>query len=104
MKTSIITEFVKFQVLETMTQEQFLEKAEQMISGFLAKQPGFRNAELIKDLKENSWCFILRYDSIEQVNHIVEKLRESKEFEDFKKGLITGSLQVSFSSQLQTWE
>ena len=42
MKATIITEFVKFKVLETTTDEQLISKADININGFHKKQDGER--------------------------------------------------------------
>jgi hypothetical protein len=46
MKNTMITEFVKFDLLQTTTEEQLLNKAD-LINEFLQKQDGFIDVELV---------------------------------------------------------
>jgi hypothetical protein len=103
MKDSIITEFVNFRVLETTTDEQLLSKADTFINDFLKKQDGFADAELVKDVEGNARCFIIHYESFEKVKAIVEKMRNCKEFDEFKSVIVPGSISVTFNHQIRKW-
>ena len=103
MKATIITEFVKFKVLETTTDEQLISTADININGFHKKQDGFINAELVKDIKENAWCFIFHYKSLEKIKVIGEKMRNSKEFGEFIPLIVSGSISATFYNQLRKW-
>ena len=100
MKT-IITEFVNFKVLETITDEQLIEKADRFIDDFMKKQDGYVNAELVKSTEGDKRCMIIRYVSFEKVKAIVEKLPGCKEFNEFKQLIIPGSIAVTFNPQLK---
>ena len=91
MKETIITELVKFKVLETTTEEQLISKVD-ILNDFQKKQDGFIDAELVKDVKENAWCIIYHYENFEKVQAIGEKLRSSKVFEEFNSLIVPGSL------------
>jgi ABC-type uncharacterized transport system substrate-binding protein len=102
MKTSMITEFVKFQVLESTSDEQLLSSAD-ILNDFQKKQDGFIDAEVVKNVAENAWCFVYHYESMEKVKAIGEKLRSSKVFDVFMPLIVPGSLNVTFHQQLRTW-
>jgi hypothetical protein len=102
MKDTIITEFVKFKVLETTTDEQLTAKAD-ILNDFQKKQDGFIDAELVKDVNENAWCFIYHYESLEKVKAIGEKMRNSKVFDEFIPLIKQGSLIVTFNQRLREW-
>jgi len=102
MKT-IITEFVKFKVLETTTEEQLLSKADSNINGFHRRQDGFIDAELVKCVEGQSWCYIFHYQSLEKIKAIGEKMRSSKEFGEFIPLIVPESITVSFYHQLRKW-
>jgi len=102
MKTTIITEFVKFKVLDTTTDEELMSKAD-IFNDFQEKQDGFIDAELVKDVKENSWYFIYHYGSLEKVRIIGEKLRESKMFDELMPLLDSESVSITLYNQLKTW-
>jgi len=102
MKATMITELVKFKVLETITDEQLELKAD-ILNEFQKKQDGFIDAELLKDVKENAWCIIYHYESFEKVQAIGEKLRASKEFDEFISLIFPGSLSMSFYHQVSKW-
>jgi hypothetical protein len=103
MKTTIITEFVNFKMLETTNDDQLIKIAEELINGFLKKQDGFMDAEMVKNISENVWCFIIHYQSMENIKTIVEKMRNSKEFEEFKLLIVPGSIGATFNMQLTKW-
>ena len=103
MKTTMITEFVNFRGLETTTEEQLLSKADVFINGFLKKQDGFVDAELVKDDEGDAQCFIIRYESFEMVKAIVGKMGNCKEFDEFKSVIVPGSIGVTFHQQLRVW-
>jgi hypothetical protein len=103
MKNSIITEFVNFKVLETTTDEQLLSTSDNSINGFHKKQDGFIDVELVKGIKENTWCYIFHYESLEKIKAVGEKMRNSKEFAEFIPLIIPGSINVTFFNQLRKW-
>jgi hypothetical protein len=99
---AIITEFVKFKVLETTTQEQLIAKAN-ILNAFQEKQDGFIDAELVKGVTENEWYFVYHYENMEKVKAIGEKMRNSKVLDEFAPLTVPGSLGVSFYQQLKMW-
>ncbi len=101
MKT-IITELVKFKVLETTTDEQLISKAD-ILNEFQKKQDGFIDAELVKDIKEGEWYLIYHYENMEKVKVIGEKMRSSKIFDEFIPLTFPGSLSVNFYQKLKEW-
>jgi hypothetical protein len=102
MKTTIITEFVKIEVLQTTTDEQIIEKAD-IINGFLQKQDGFIDSELVKALEVNTWYFIYHIENMEKLRAVGEKLRSSKLFDHLAPLLVAGSMSVSFFCQIKRW-
>lgn len=104
MKNTIISEFVKVKALQTTTDEQLLSKADVFITNFLQKQDGFMEAQLEKNMEGNEWCFIIYYESMEKVRVVVEKIRNSKEFDDFRALLVPGSISVGFNLQIKKWK
>ena len=101
MKT-MITEFVEIRSLETTTDEQFLAKAE-VLNDFLKMQDGYVDAELLKGIEGNIWRFIFHFESMEKVKSIGEKMRNSKEFDDFKTLIVPGSIVVTFYRRERKW-
>lgn len=99
MKTTI-TEFVQINVLETVTDEQFLEKAEKL-NDFLKEQDGYIDSELVKATEGNNRRFIFHFESMEKVKAIGEKMRASSEFTEFKS--VIGSFGVTFFQQVRKW-
>jgi ABC-type uncharacterized transport system substrate-binding protein len=98
----MITEFVKFQALETTTQEQLISKID-ILNDFQKKQDGYLDAELVKDIKENFWYIIYHYENFEKVKIIGEKLRSNNLFDEFTPLLVQGSLQVTFHQNVKKW-
>jgi hypothetical protein len=98
----VITEFVQVKVLETATDEQLLAKAD-VLNDFLKNQDGYLDSELIKGIEGNTWFFIFHYISMEKVRVIAEKMRNSKEFEEFKILLVPASISVTFFNQMRKW-
>jgi hypothetical protein len=98
----VITEFVQVKVLETTTDEQLLAKAD-VLNDFLKNHNGYLDSELIKGIEGNTWVFIFHYISMEKVRIIAEKMRNSKEFEEFKILIVPASISVTFFNQMRKW-
>lgn len=99
----MVTELVKISVLEATTDEQLISKADIFINDFQKKQDGFIDVDLVKDIKENEWCFVFHYENMEKVNAIGEKMRTSKEFDDFKTLVVPGSIRLAFYNTFKKW-
>jgi hypothetical protein len=102
MKNTIITEFVKIELLKTATEEQLLNAAEN-INGFLQKQDGFIDSELAKDFEGNTWYFIYHIENIEKLRVVGEKIRSIKLFDALIPFITPGSMSVSFFNQVKKW-
>lgn len=103
MKNKIITEFVKIEALQTTTDEQIKLKAD-VINNFLQQQNGFIDAELIKAVDGNIWHFIYHIENFKKLKVIDEKMRSSKMLDEITPLIVSGSLGVSFYTQLSTWQ
>lgn len=99
----MIAEFVRFKALDTTTDEQLLSTADMLINNFWKKQAGFIDAELVKEVEENAWCFIYHSDSLEKLNAGGEKMRNSQEFGQFISLIVPQSIGVTFYHQLKKW-
>lgn len=102
METTIITEFVQFESLDTTTDEQ-LVSAVNDLNEFQKKHDGFIDSEIAKDMKDGSWRIIFHYENFEKVQAIGAQLRSSKEFADFNSLIQSESLSIFFSHQLKGW-
>ncbi|HQG57223.1 MAG TPA: hypothetical protein PK496_09495 [Bacteroidales bacterium] len=102
MKTKVITEFVKMEVLQTTTEEQLLAKTE-IINQFLRKQDGFIDAELVKAIEGNVWFLIYHIENFEKLKAVGEKLRAMKLFDEIIPLIEPGSMSVSFYQKIKTW-
>ncbi|HNX84684.1 MAG: hypothetical protein GT597_14170 [Bacteroidales bacterium] len=102
MKTKVITEFVKMEVLQTTTEEQLLAKTE-IINQFLRKQDGFIDAELVKAIEGNVWFLIYHIENFEKLKALGEKLRAMKLFDEIIPLIEPGSMSVSFYQKIKTW-
>lgn len=102
MKTKVITEFVKMEVLQTTTEEQLLAKTE-IINQFLRKQDGFIDAELVKAIEGNVWFLIYHIENFEKLKALGEKLRAMKLFDEIIPLIEPGSMTVSFYQKIKTW-
>ncbi|MFN8256507.1 MAG: hypothetical protein U0W24_12500 [Bacteroidales bacterium] len=102
MKTTIITEFVKIEALQTTSDEQLIAKAD-IINDFLQKQDGFIDAELVKAVEGNVWHFIYHIENFEKLKAVGEKLRNNKMFDHITPLIVPGSLSVKFFQQLKKW-
>jgi hypothetical protein len=103
MKDTVIIEFVNFSVLDTTTHELLQAKADLFISGFLKKEDGFIDAELVKDSDGDARCIIIHYESFEKVKAIVGKLGNCPPFDEFKSVIVPGSISVSFHQKVREW-
>jgi hypothetical protein len=102
MKTTVITESVKIETLQTTTSEQLLDKAD-VINSFLKNQDGFIDAELVKAIEGNTWYFVYHIDNIEKFKAIGEKLRGSRLFNEISPLIDLGGPCVTFFEQVERW-
>lgn len=102
MKTKIVTEFVRIEVLPTTPDEQLLAKANK-INQFIQKQDGFIDAELIKAFEGNTWFFIYHIENLEKLKVVGEKIRAMKLFDEIIPLILPGSMTVSFYQQFKSW-
>ena len=104
MEGKMITEFVEFKVLETTTDEQLISKADNLINNFWEKEGGFINAELVKGIEGNNWCFIYHNESLEKLKTSGGKMRNTKEFGKFISLVVPESIRVTFFHKLKMWK
>ena len=102
METMIITEFVQFETLEKTTNEQLIE-AVNRLNQFQKNLGGLLDAEISRNMKDDSWSIIFHYEDMEKVQAIGAPLRSSQEFMDFNSLIANESLRISFCQQLKTW-
>ncbi len=102
MKSTMITEFVRIEALQTTTEEQLLNRAD-AINGFLSKQDGFIDAELVKAVEGKTWYFIYHIENLEKLKAVGEKIRAIKLFDEITPLIEPGSLTVSFFQQCKYW-
>lgn len=100
MKETMITEFVEISLPETTTVEQFTEKAENFV-GFLKKQDGYIDGEMVQALEGNAWRFVFHFENMEKLKAIGEKMRAGSEFAEFKS--VISGFGVSFFKQMRKW-
>lgn len=102
MKNKKITELVRIEVLLSTTDEQVLAKAN-LINGFLQKQDGFIDYELVKAMEGNTWYFIYHIENLEKLRAVGEKLRSNKLFDELIPFIIKGSMNISFFNHMEKW-
>ena len=102
MKNTMITEFVKIELLQTTTEEQLLNKAD-LINEFLQKQDGFIDSELVKAFEGNTWYFIYHIENVEKLRVVGEKIRSVKLFNELNPLITPGSMSVTFYNQVKKW-
>lgn len=102
MKTTVITEFVKIEALQTTTSEQLLAKAN-VINSFLKNQDGFIDAELVKAIDGNTWYFVYHIENMEKFKAIGEKLRASRLFGEIAPLIDQKGPSVTFFKQVERW-
>lgn len=98
----MITEFVKFELLQTTTEEHLLNKAD-LINEFLQKQDGFIDSELVKPFEGNTWYFIYHIENIDKLRVVGEKIRSIKLFNELVPLITAGSMVVTFFNQVKKW-
>jgi hypothetical protein len=102
MKNTVITEFVKIDVLQSVTDEQLAANAD-VINGFLQNQDGFIDSELVKALEGNTWYMVYHIESLEKLKVVGEKIRSIKLFDELTPLIVPGSMCVSFFNRIKCW-
>jgi hypothetical protein len=102
MKTTIITEFVRIELLQTTTDDQLLAKVN-LINDFLQNQDGFIDSELIKAMEGNTWYLIYHIENVEKLRAVGAKLRSNKLFDELIPLITEESMNFSFFNQVRKW-
>jgi hypothetical protein len=102
MKSTMITELVRIEVLPSTTEEQVLTKVN-LINDFLQNQDGFIDCEIVKALEGNTWYFIYHIENIEKLKTVGEKLRSNKLFDELIPLINIGSMNFSFFNLVKKW-
>lgn len=100
----MITELVKLNLPAGTADEKLKEKSDLLINGFMKKQDGFIDAELIKEIDKGDWIFIYHFENFEKLKAVGDAMRKSKEFAEFMAVVSPGSLNVTFYNQLSKWQ
>ena len=102
MKSNVITELLKIEALPGTTPEQVVEKAD-VINGFISKQDGFIDSELVKALDGNTWYFIYHIENMEKPKAVGEKIRSIRLFGEIMPLIEPDSMKVSFYQRVKSW-
>jgi len=102
MKTNVITELLKIEVLPDVSDEQIVEKVN-VINKFIEKQDGFIDAELVKGFEGGVWYLIYHIENAQKLKEVGEKIRGSKLFDEIIPLIISGSMSVQFFNRYKTW-
>lgn len=99
----MVTELVRFRLLETADDAQLMLKADNMMNAFMKKQDGYSGSELVKDVEGNGWCFIYHFENLEQVKAVGVNMRSNNEFNEFFSLTVPGSITVTLHNQFGKW-
>ena len=102
MKSNVITELLKIEALPGTTPEQVVEKAD-VINGFISKQDGFIDSELVKALDGNTWYFIYHKKKKKKLKAVGEKIRSIRLFGEIMPLIEPDSMKVSFYQRVKSW-
>ena len=102
MKNTIITELVKIEQLQSVSDEQLMAKTG-IINDYLRKQDGFIDCELVKAVEGNTWYFVYHIENMQKLQVVGEKIRSSKLFDSLNPLMVPGSMNVSFFYHLKRW-
>lgn len=102
MKSTMITELVRIEVLPSTTEEQVLTKAN-LINDFLKNQDGFIDCEFVKGMEGNTWLLIYHIENMEKLRAVGEKLRSNRLFDELIPIITTGSMNFSFFNLVKKW-
>ena len=96
----MITELVNFSANESTTDDQLKLTTDKLINDFWRKQEVFIDTRLVKNVKDNTYCFIYNFHSMDGVKEAGEKMRSSSEFKEFIQLIDPASIEVKFYKQL----
>ena len=103
MKSNVITELLKIEVLPGTTSEQVIEKAD-VINSFISQQDGFIDSELVRAVEGNAWYFIYHIENMEKLMAVGEKIRSIRLFGDLMPLIEPESMKVSFYQKVKSWQ
>lgn len=102
MKSNVITELMKIEVLPETAPEQVIAKAD-VINSFISQQDGFIDSELVRGVEGNTWYFIYHIESMEKLKVVGEKIRSIRLFGELMPLIEPDSMKVSFYQKVKSW-
>lgn len=98
----MITEIVTFQIVETVSDEQFEKIVKQVETEFHMKQPGYIDSELAKG-RNNSWAMVMHWKSLDEVKLASRLLMKDPLTQSFRDAIIPSSVKMSYLEQIESW-
>ena len=86
MNTQIVTEVVSFTIAPGITDENFIQRVQDLEENFHKSLPGYLDSELAKG-KDGQWVMLMHWETLEQVKQASKLMMQTPSTEDFREAL-----------------
>lgn len=98
----MITEIVKFKIVDGLNSEEFIEIVSRLQEGFHKKQNGYINCELAKG-SDGNWAMIMHWDSLPNLRSASKLLMKDDSAKEFRDALIPTSVNMTIMEKTREW-
>ena len=98
----MIVEIAQFKLAASVSEEEFLKEAEAVQKGFLEKQNGYIDRELLKS-EDGLWVDILHWNSMEEAQNASEMLLKDSAAQGFIRKIDPTTIKILHLMQLRKW-
>ena len=98
----MITEIVKFKIVDGLNSGNFIEIVNRLQEGFHKKQNGYINCELAKG-NDGNWAMIMHWDSLPNLRSASKLLMKDDSAKEFRDALIPTSVKMTIMEKAREW-
>lgn len=99
----IVTEIINFEIIENVSEEEFVEIVDKLDKDFNVKQKGYIDTELLYLKDENRWALIEHWENIEDFKSASSNMFKEESTKRFREVLKQKSIKISVYQQKNIW-
>ena len=100
----MIIEITQFKLVEGVSEEAFLQDAENVQKGFLEKQAGYAGTRQLLKSQEGEWVDIVHWESLEDAQKAQEAAMGSETCMPMFHKIDLNSIKMLHLEQIKTWK
>ena len=99
----LIVEVAQFKLAEGVSEEEFLKEAEAVQKGFLEKQSGYIDRELLKT-EDGLWADVLHWKTMKEAQKAAEVMMGNPAAQGFMQKIDPSSVKMLHLEQVKNWK